>query len=341
MCEVQEWIVIVWSCIVAVISYPLMVYFCISINKHKNDLSETGQNKFTRKITIVGIFSFVSLFMCVQMRCISKIFICVQGFESVADIWLNILTLGGLFYFCGFFGLLYMLLIRLKDTFYGRLSEFAPSKSSMKCVYGWYIGTISLLIICLIIFAIIGNGSWAGIALSLIFVSCISLYGVLWFMVSKKLMMVVAARVDRMDENTSNASNTNNTSNTKNDSNSNAGLMIDVGSIESLVRFTLVIIIGFTSTVIFIIAKVFYAAISNKVFEIEFADGLWVTDALINQICIVFLFGFSTNLYHRACNVFDKCLRNIIIKRIQHDDQKKANNVHTKQEYENLIFGQN
>ena len=148
------------------------------------------------------------------------------------------------------FGVLLILLIftmRMDYTFDGSLIEFAYSRKMMNTLYGLVFLDIFVTIITLIITFIDPESIVGFIFAFLLIVLFIFHYILLTRLFSRKIIMLMNYKIK---ENNSNRENNNNNNGKDKTSTNSHGVIVDVTSIDSLVRYTISVLIGFISTVL-------------------------------------------------------------------------------------------
>ena len=112
---------------------------------------------------------------------------------------------------------------------------------------------------------------------------------------------------------------------------------IQVSSIDSLIRYTLSVLIGFISSVLTLIIIFINVSIENRNED----DRDWLRmatsiDSLINICCVYILFQFCYKFYGKFCQCCDRFAKSYFIKRIIQDnaDQKDLT---TPKQFESLL----
>ena len=106
------------------------------------------------------------------------------------------------------------------------------------------------------------------------------------------------------------------------DERSEKNKVIEIKSIDSLIRYAVIVFIGFLSTLL-----VFIHSIINFITGYSIGGGndddeyhlgylVLTMDIMINMLCIYLLFGFGEKLYYKLCICCDKCLKNCFVKRM-------------------------
>ena len=128
--------------------------------------------------------------------------------------------------------------------------------------------------------------------------------------------------------------------------------VIDITSMERLIRYTLLVLMGLMTTIIGIMTIVIDFYIRGELGDVDPAFIAIGIDCTVNGICVCLLFGFSKNIYDKLCNCCHKTLKNTLITYVfEREERKKVqdkneleleidddNQLKTKQELQDLIF---
>ena len=113
--------------------------------------------------------------------------------------------------------------------------------------------------------------------------------------------------------------------------------VIEVKSIDSLIRYALMVFIGFVTTFIVLINGVIQVT-NGGVHQYRLADLVLPLDAMINMLCIYLLFGFGEKLYYKLCICCDGCLKNCFVNRILSKRGSADDDELNVQQSKNLLF---
>ena len=125
--------------------------------------------------------------------------------------------------------------------------------------------------------------------------------------------------------------------------------VIDITSMERLVRYTLLVLMGLLTTIIGILTIVIDFLIRGELGDVDPAFIAIGIDCTVNALCICLLFGFSKKLYDKLCSKCHKTLKNTLITNVFERQERKNRERHdielddgselkTKQELQDLIF---
>eukprot|EP00483_Globobulimina_turgida_P004450 UN04459 len=106
-------------------------------------------------------------------------------------------------------------------------------------------------------------------------------------------------------------------------------IVIDVTPTCSLIRYSLLVLIGFLSTLFHFLSAILFGAITT-------AGESWgpPLDSVINAICICLLFRFSTNIYYSVC-CCDACFARCFMRSVFKDAKNNEQEI-----YQQLLFEQ-
>lgn len=273
--------------------------------------------------------------------------------------WLAALGFG--MEYIGQLTVLFIFTMRLDYTFRDTLIIFAYKRSIIILLYCLVYIEIILFFIALIIFYVFDNNNWSILVASTIGVLSILLYIANYIALSvmfcKKLNALMNYRVRNRnhDRNDTSINDNSGTSGKNNNSNSNVGMhdtknsirthtdtkdrtssskktaavLVEISSIESLVRYSLSTIIACVSTVlcnIIALSRGFANSDSssddgnssnnNELDGAGLGEFVFSIDALINAFCIFLLFSFSDKIYYKLCHYLDKMIKNYFVKQV-------------------------
>ena len=116
--------------------------------------------------------------------------------------------------------------------------------------------------------------------------------------------------------------------------------VIEVTTIDALIRYTLVVFIGFVSTLVAMMNGM--TQLNQEEESTGLAELVLITDSLVNILCIYLLFGFGEKLYYKLCGCCDRGLKNCFVKRVlskrSGNDGDDALTQLTAQESKTLLF---
>lgn len=105
-------------------------------------------------------------------------------------------------------------------------------------------------------------------------------------------------------------------------------VITDLDSINKLVRFFVLVLVGFTGTLCFLLVTSGQVAY-RYVLGVEKSDFtaqniVLSIDCLLNGICVILLFGFGKSVYYKCCVLCDDCMKNWFISKIFTKEEKQA-----------------
>ena len=296
--------------------------------------------------------------------------------------WLAALGFG--MEYIGQLTVLFIFTMRLDYTFRDTLIIFAYKRSIIILLYCLVYIEIILFFIALIIFYVFDNNNWSILVASIIGVLSILLYITNYIALSvmfcKKLNALMNYRVRNRnhDRNDTSINDNSGTSGKNNNSNSNVGMhdtknstytdtkdrtnttsnssktaavLVEISSIESLVRYSLSTIIACLSTVlcnIIALSRGFANSDSssddgnssnnNELDGAGLGEFVFSIDALINAFCIFLLFSFSDKIYYKLCHYLDKMIKHYFVKQVIKQNKNQPGLQSTKDFHELLTL---
>eukprot|EP01084_Bolivina_argentea_P082111 148696_1 len=224
MSTVYVLLVVLTSAICSVITYPISIHFCVNICCRKNK-HEDAKEKSNKKINITSIFVYACY--CIVIHCYV-----IQGILELSNNRRHVKTtvrIAELFYFFGQLCILFVFVLRIQYTFIGPLSMFAYSSNTIKFTY-----CLIILVFMLIIIAVPVE-QFSEISGYIIMIFILILYIVIYLFLSilfiKKVIVMIQYKIDR--ENNNDTGNNNN--------NNNNADVINVTSMDLLIRYSLLV----------------------------------------------------------------------------------------------------
>lgn len=364
MCDPTEWgITIFHGIILVLLNYPVAIYFYFYVCcASKTNSSSTGNKESTtgdakrsvrKKLNVASQIVFGGYFWFVNLRFIEYTTVCVNDLSNESSEVLLFELISQLGWLIGIFGILFVFIFRLENTKLVNYNSSSGQGDSISTSLNKQIKFSYISIALLVFFSLVlgiawiieGARSWQSIVAALVF--CVWFLFVYIFLIVtswKQLLLLVTYKLAKNNNNTDNINKKNIVSASNETVDDNIDIekvsLIDVTSnVSALVRFTLLICVAFSSTLIAVFFNVFFVSIDQDSDNImNISDAVWVIDSIINQICICLLFKFSTKIYDKICVIFDKIVKNCVVNKIQIKNQET--NETTKQEFTNLIFSQ-
>ena len=335
--------------IIAIISVAMMIIgdilttmFCKNIYCRGNDKNESkrASNETNRKVTITSVIIFTCFIMQINIRAIEHIIIIASNNytrdESIAG------SIAILFYMFGLLGIVLVFIFRIVYTFRnGSLSIFSFSANTIKFLYISYGINIALVIIVFCV-RFIDVPFVLTIFATIFVIHYFINYIVCFILFIKRITLMINYKIDNHLSNDHNQQEMDTLSEDKENTQtvnaiSENEVIFEIDSIDLLIRYSLMVSIGFVTTFISILVAM--VAIGVELYDFE--EVLRQIDSFINALCIYLLFGFGKNLYHKLCKLCDTCLKtwfvkNAVKQRVNDDDDNKL----TVQETNTLLFEQ-
>eukprot|EP01084_Bolivina_argentea_P193201 331492_1 len=325
------YLIVIVSTIWLVLMIPLSVYFYKGICC--NGTNEKYSNK---KINVTSVIVFSCFLLGAGGIYASNIFVLLNGYNS------TITTPSGAFYGIGLILIQLIFILRIQYTFTGTLSIFMYSATTIKLLYGLYFSNITLFLMAVIsnilkIFFILT------ITAPLWIICYITNYILLITLLFKKIIVMMRYKVNINGN--QNENNTNDKTETTNGESVSVttnglpanGIMVEITSINLLVRFSLLSLISFITTMIVLLAALIDSIFINHLTRSDIAISNVVTlfDAMSNAICICLLFIFASDLYYKLCKFCDKCVKHCMISKVfQNTNENEAK----QKEFKKLLF---
>ena len=324
-----------------ILSTILLVYFYRNICNNQT----TNMDKSNKKLTITSTIMFTSFALAVTIRGFGYI-----AYLSGSDAWTSIDAFGTIFWTIGILGIISVFILRIVYTFTESLSVFAYSPTTIKALYASFAVSIILVIIGFIIYYFYQTSGSQGSVVALFILTVILFiqyyinYVVCFILFTKKIVVIINYKMDNYQkqnielEPQLSATNTNTaTPETPQDDDErvNNNQVIEVKSIDSLIRYALLVLIGCISTLIVFLNGIIQISIEAN--QSGFSDLTIQIDSIVNMLCICLLFEFGEGLYYRLCSCCDTCLKNCFVKRILRN-RDEENDPLTVQQSKTLLF---
>ena len=304
---------------------------CLSCAQSSSNHGVNWRRSLFSTITIASVITFTSFFGHIVTLFLKSIFDVTSSEDS--DYNAGLLDIfDGLFYLVGQLGILYVFMKRIDITFSLesnlKLEQFGPSKKTMYCL------KISLFIVfvasCMIaIFDVIEQFGRLTVVIEIIDTICAFSFIILWFGLYILMYLVFNKRIVQvMSHKTSQIESFNidiniNRDHDHNISSSSGGaedvemhgqkdfVVIEITSIDLLIRLCTCIVIDFLSTIIsWVLVAVCSVTIGNSNSDNDNNDdnddteiGLIFSriDCLIHMFTVYFMFNFSLKYYNICC----------------------------------------
>ena len=309
----RDWIITILSCLLAVISPIITLYWFYLWKWHKkegsnNDPSAMPTNKTFSILNVSAIifFSFVAIF--VFIRCVVVLSNSLNNSSQVnfsanfesdvdSDFIDAILLLAAIFYLIGKYQLYFILYLRLFFALHGSMFEYPPKY--YKIMKGLIIGCLICpfaSLICGILQFLAGSIIFTAIfivldvtypiGVNILFIR--KLYQVGTFFIQRKLKMA----------NSSDVNNNNNNSNSKDSQTSQQVEKL----LSVLAKFTVLSVTAALSSMLLLgsLTIIFSFRDDSKV---PVPWVLMAVDANINLLCLILYFNFSNGIYKTICTI--------------------------------------
>ena len=302
MCSGILGIILVGPCLLIVV--PFSFLFCKGVC--------CGGSKDTNTIRIVSIVTLSLFAITVVAGFASSILYCA-GNEEVGN---SVEELTGV-YLLALLLLLFVFTLRIQNAFVGNLAQFAVSKKTMHMIYG--------SLFCCVLIGMIAIGylfalpdSYDQTVLFLLFLLFVIIYFVTYIYLLRlfwvKNKHILQHKIDSTE---------------KSSGQNDGAIIIEMRSIEVMIRYNICILVGFFSSLISWIVAVIYLLIeasedSGRKGTTNISDAIMSVDATVNLICIgmLFEFEFTNAFYEKLCSVLSRLVRKRMAISLNSDEEK-------------------
>ena len=327
------------SLILTILADILCIYFIKNICFNKDNdinLQQQSINKSNKQVTVVSTIIFLSFVIAVNLSSVSSIIFHTIGPEN-DNINVPLGVLINICYQIGIMGIILIFILRIIYTF-NSIQSYSKNIIKILCISF----TIMIMEIPLLISSVIyGIFPWAYIISFILIIHYIINYLMCFTLFMKKVIMMTRYKIDnylvsKSDDNLNQemvtiSTNTMNDNEQEiediNDNNDGIGnnVIFEIGSIDLLVRYSLMVLIGFISTFIALISGIIVIIIYSDE-DHDFENMVFRIDSFINLLCIYLLFGFGKQLYYTICVNCDRCLKNCVLNKMIKGDIDNGDN---------------
>ena len=320
----------------------LCLYFCKNTCCSKNDHSTTSMVKSNKKITIISSIVFITFIIAINIGALGSI-----SYLSIANsatiYYINYLA--AIFYYVGMMAIVLVFILRIIYTFSAdsKLSIFAYSTKTIIILYATFI--LNIIQIPIIFIMVISNSLNAAFILSgILVIHYVVNYIACFVLFIKKIIVMIRYRIDNRSEAANNNINSQemNTMTTTSEQATatkqsrianKTDVIFEIGSIDLLIRYSLLVLTGFTSTVLSLVVGIIIFRIYDDGYN-DFENLIFRIDSFINALCLYLLFGFGKTLYYKICKSCDRCLKNCFLNSVI----KGNNDELTEEDAKHLLF---
>ena len=310
------------SCIsTALAAIPLLYMVFRSINQSCSITARSKSNvgKVIPACTVLSLISFT--LMLIFSFVVFLAVIIVQEVSLTAD---RLINASWIFYAIGIWIMMFIYVLRLDITF--KNGPLSYPKWLINLLYG---SLIIFGILCVTIVSLALSGFlFTPIHLYTSIITLILYIGftlTLMFLFCTKLFIIMSKRLEsKMNENKSNDAENENVD----------GIVIELFTLNSMIKYCLLVLQGIISTYI-----------GNILVVIALTDqnlppyAFVAVDILVNSMSLYFMFSFNNDQYNRCCSKCHGCFATLCIAFIfERDRYRKKLSLADRQQYESLIF---
>lgn len=340
MSVAEDIIITVVAVILMITGDILCVYFCKNICKNStNDKNNQQRIVKSKKISVISVIVFTNFLITINIQTIGSIMYISSG-SKVTNTIDSIYSSAGIFYTIGILGIVLIFILRIAYTFQGSLSIFSYSSQTIKILYASFI--INIIWLPLIFVSLfINNFLIVSLFAGIFNIHYFTNYVICFVLFIKKIIVMIKYKLENHSddknnqelietanhETSSNQVEINNNSSPPNDDEMINDVVFEIDSIDLLIRYSLLVLIGFTTTIITIISGIIsIITYDQEQGSNDFENMLFSIDSFVNALCIYLLFGFGKCLYYKLCKQCDKYAKNcfidrLVFKRIDPDGQ--------------------
>ena len=310
MCSEHSLLTLIVSIICVLLSYIFSINFYGNIfrknNTSGNNTPDSMSNKM-KEVKIASIIAFTSFVFALHGMLVTSILHCANN-----DLW-AVLEQATFFseYTIGLHAIMYTFVARIKYTFVDSLSIFSYKPGTIKILMAAIILLFFQFVASLTIRGSLPHLTyiWATL-LTLYLPFLVILYVVLIILLARKVIAMMKHKIRMFNHDHINNDN---------DNESGTNDVINITSIETVVRYTTLASVSFVSTFLTVIAALIYFAVVPNRNDFDSINAFCVVDVFVNAICtcLMFDFQFSNDFYHKFFGKhFHPWLRNVFIKRV-------------------------
>ena len=281
--------------------------FFKSISFFKSERGSDGDedDNSWSSVAVVSTIAFTGFFL----TCLLLFIYFLSYLWDSHSMWMQFLP--ALPYFVSQLCLEYAFILRLKQTFVSSQSLFAVPEKSINVLNILYSMQI-LLILCLHATALVGIVFITTVLVFLFVVLFVVSYVYISHLFGTRIIEMMRKKI-QFDVDIDDINDINDSIIAKN----KRVIITEVSSIDAMIRLSICVYLGVTSTIVTLLVKaVLYSMIENNTEKAGIEDLFLVTDSIVNQFAVFFMFNFSIDYYNKIFGTFHDYLKSIFIDRL-------------------------
>ena len=312
--------------ILTILGNILCIYFCKYIccdNKNNDDTRSNKINKSSKKVTLVSSIVFLLYIAALNISMLRNIIYHAIGFENGDDIQLAFDFSIVIFYLIGILGIVLVFILRIVYTL-NSVSSYSKNVIKILCI-SFAVNIIEVLLF-LILFGL-GARPWTFVVIFIFIIHYLSNYIACFILFIKKVFQMMRYKIDNYQVSISKTEQEMTTMNPDENSEkdrvdnvSDNDAIFEIGSIDLLIRYSLLVLTGFVSTFLLDVMGVIVRIITTDIGANDFDVLSFRIDIFVNMLCIYLLFGFAKGLYYKICVKCDRCLKKLVLSKILKSD---------------------